>query len=97
MGLLCQSGTQVESVPFSRVYSTIKFFEDRLGATQEVPESQRHSLPKERSSTILELLRTRIRVSDHCVDRAKSDAPVDYFCLRALICQGDPTLGSRVI
>ena len=97
MGLLYQSGTRVESVPFARVYSTIKFFEDRLGATQEVPESQRHSLPKERSSTIPVLLRTRIRVSDHCVDRAKPDAPVDYSCLHALICQGGPTLGSRVV
>ena len=97
MGLLCRSETQVESVPFSRVYSTIKFFEDRLGATQEGPEFRQHSLPKGRSSTIPELLRTRIHVSDHCTDKAKSDAPVDYFCLRALICQGDPTLGSRVI
>ena len=65
MGLLCQLGTQVESAPFARVYSTIKSFEDHLGATQEAPESRQHSLPKERSSTILELLRTRMHVSDH--------------------------------
>jgi hypothetical protein len=64
--LLCQSRTQVESVPFARVYSTIKFFEDRLGAIQEVPESRRHSLPEERSSTIPGLLRTRMHVSDNC-------------------------------
>ena len=67
LGLLCQLGTQAESVPFVLVYSTIRFFENRLGAIQEVLESQRHSLPKERSSTIPELLRTRMHVSDYYV------------------------------